>query len=430
MDGETYEVVSDPSGRKFVAMPDGFVPYEKLMSDTVSQEDFEAARAQAPELEDWEIFEALRSPGGLPAYLASGGKNVFYNDDSPGYYSEGAGPGGEGRRLFGISSAGSGAALNDDDIYDERKFTQGIMESKAKLAAKKDAIGGNMRVKYVKGQKTSAEDKTQNQQGEGFSSLIKSKVVIGNEKVGFNESTPSGQNTFVGRNQKQVKTIKLKREDVGSYMARTMGVEDFYKTDANGEELLNPWVYPEDAENKKWTPGESFFESNRSVFNNKEGIKAAFEESDKVYTESQKGIADLEKENKINFKLAVIDGVDDNGRIRALSKDTFHYKIVANLIKGENNFGPYINIKPSDKADTVFVVPDSESYYNLKSAGYNAVLFNNYAITPSDLTNFYQDARKELSDMYAKKRNGAAAEEEIRAKTKEVLASKARLTGI
>ncbi len=428
MDGETYEVITDPAGRKFVAMPDGFVPYEKLMSDTVSQEEFDAARAQAPDLEDWEIFEALRSPGGLPAYLARGGNNVFYRGDTPGYYDR---DGKEGGRLFGLRSSGRGG--EEDDIYDERKLIKSIIENKEKLASSKGGISGGMRVKYVEGKKAQDDDNddnADNADAQTLASLIENGVIIGDEKVGLKEASNT-QGSFMEPNKESEldKTIKLKDEGVNIYMAKAMGVADFFKEDEKGEKLQNPWVYPEDLDNS-YTPGKNFFDSNENVFAGKRDIKDNFIQSDNLYQSIIIDIKDLKTKNNLDIKLAVVDGVEEDGKIKAVSKDTFHYKIISSLIEGEDKFGPYVDIKPADKSDTLLVVSDPDTLNNLKKAGYNAVLFNNYAITPSDMSNFYTGALKEVSNMARLKREGLANRREALSKTKDVSEAKVGIRGI
>ncbi len=425
MDGETYEVITDPAGRKFVAMPDGFVPYEKLMSDTVSQEEFDAARAQAPDLEDWEIFEALRSPGGLPAYLASGGNNVFYRGDTPGYYDR---DGKEGGRLFGLRSSGRGG--EEDDIYDERKLIKSIIENKEKLASSKGGISGGMRVKYVEGKKAQDDDNADNADTQTLASLIENGVIIGDEKVGLKNAS-STQESFsgIGEVPELNKTIKLKNEGVNIYMAKAMGVANFSKEDENGEELKNPWVYPADLDLDN-TPGKNFFYSNANVFEGKEYIKDNFIQSDTLYQSAIKDLKDLKTKNNLNIKLAVVDGLEEDGKIKAVSKDTFHYKIIERLTEGEDKFGPYVDIKPADKADTLLVVSDPDTLNNLKKAGYNAVLFNNYAITPSDMSNFYTSTLKEVSNMARLKREGLANRREALSKTKDVSEAKVGIRGI
>ncbi|WP_428066759.1 hypothetical protein [Candidatus Proelusimicrobium volucris] len=425
MDGETYEVVTDPAGRKFVAMPDGFVPYEKLMSDTVSQEEFDAARAQAPDLEDWEIFEALRSPGGLPAYLASGGNNVFYRDDTPGYYDR---DGKEGSRLFGLRAGGRGG--EEDDIYDERKLIKSIVDNKEKISSKKSGISGGMRVKYVEGKKAQDADNADTQNNNTFASLIENGVIIGDEKVGVKAASNS-QRSFRERNKESEldKTIKLKDESVNIYMAKAMGVANFSKEDENGEELKNPWVYPE-VLGAKDAPGKKFFDSNANVFEGKEYIKDNFIQSDTLYQSAINDLKDLKNKNNLNIKLAVVDGLEEDGKIKAVSKDTFHYKIISSLIEGEDKFGPYVDIKPADKSDTLLVVSDPDTLNNLKKAGYNAVLFNNYAITPSDMSNFYTSTLKEVANMARLKQEGIANRQEVLAKTKDIAEAKVGIRGI
>lgn len=425
MDGETYEVITDPAGRKFVAMPDGFVPYEKLMSDTVSQEEFDAARAQAPDLEDWEIFEALRSPGGLPAYLARGGNNVFYRGDTPGYYDR---DGKEGSRLFGLRSSGRGG--EEDDIYDERKLIKSIIENKEKLASSKGGISGGMRVKYVEGKKAQDDDNPDNADTQTLASLIENGVIIGDEKVGLKAASNS-QRSFRERSKvpEVNKTIKLKDESVNIYMAKAMGVADFSKVDEKGENLQNPWVYPETLGLDN-IPGKNFFDSNANVFADKEYIKDNFKQSDNLYQSIIIDIKDLKTKNNLDIKLAVVDGLEEDGKIKAVSKDTFHYKIIERLIEGEDKFGPYVDIKPADKADTLLVVSDPDTLNNLKKAGYNAVLFNNYAITPYDMSNFYTSTLKEVANMARLKREGITDRQEVLAKTKDIADAKVGIMGI
>lgn len=401
MDGGTYEVIKDHEGRKYVALPDGFVPYEKLMSDTVSQEEFEAAKAQAPQLEDWEIFEALRTPGGLPAYIANGGSNTYSKNNNYGaQHSKYANK--EGTRLFG--RAGSGKGGLDDDIYDERKLAQSIQANKGTLNGNHAALTSSLKNKYNDVNKNNDTDNAVNANNEDFSSLIGTGIVIGYDNnvnvKGLDNN--QGRQTFASRNTAaQTQTITPvgvvgdKQERVNDYMARVMEIDTFYGTDDKGNKLNNPWIYPQNIETDR-TPGAEFYNSNSNRLN--EIIRDKFTESDQVYARSKDEINGL-RESIPNFKIAVVDGIDANGQVQSVDINKFHYKIVQGLTGAKPLSGKYLNIKPEEKADTLVVVSDADSFNRLKRAGYNVVIFNNFAITPADTENFYGETALVVENM-------------------------------
>ena len=422
MDGETYEVIKDNEGRKFVSMPDGFVPYEKLMSDTVSQQEFEEAKAQAPQLEDWEIFEALRTPGGLPAYLAQGGSG---KDHSSKYGNK------EGTRVFGKQANGTGG--DNDDMYDERKLAQSIQSNQSALNSSKggsnSALTSSLRDKYKDANKNNGSDNNSNT--ENLSSLIgNSGVVMGTGTVNLlqnsnkNEDNNSGRSYFESKEAKVVETItetiNPADESVNNYMANKMGVEIPDKKDVNGNVLKNAWIYPQGM--KTETPGTEFYNRNSDIFSkgNTNGIKEAFAQSDKVYNKNKEEISYL-KESMPNLKIAVVDGIED-GQVKSVGKETFHYQIVEGLTGGKSLPGEYINIKPEEKGETLVVVSDEKISGRLKDAGYNVALFNKFAITPGDTENFYQETISVVKNMVeTKKLNEVKAAQ--KAKSSSVLAN-------
>ena len=418
MDGDTYEVVTDPSGRKFVAMPDGFVPYEKLMSDTVSQEEFEAARAQAPYLEDWEIFEALRSPGGLPAYLASGGNNVFYKDGTPGYYDRG---GKEGSRLFGVRSGRSGA---NDEIYDERKFNESISKNSVTLKAPsgKGGVSGSVRSKYVEAKKNEPSDVNEERT---LAELINNNIVIGDKTV----DVPVVASSF--RNSAKVeKTLDLADKSVNNYMAETMNIQSLSVKGTDGKESEYQWIYPKNEELDENKPGEIFYIQNKDFLDKQHFDKTAFNTSDALYTKNSEMIQNIVKENNLKLKIAMVDGIDEQGKVKAVNRNTFHYNIVKSFLNGTDNFGGEIDVKPYEKADTLLIVSDKDSLDRLKAAGYNAVLFNRYAITPKDTEAFYVNALLAVEDMAQAKKEGADKKKEVLAKMSDISNARVGVRGI
>ncbi len=418
MDGDTYEVVTDPSGRKFVAMPDGFVPYDKLMADTVSQEEFDAARAQAPHLEDWEIFEALRSPGGLPAYLASGGNNVFYKDGTPGYYDRG---GKEGSKLFGMRSGRSGA---NDEIYDERKFNESISKNSVTLTASsgKGGVSGSVKNKYVEAKKNEPAS-TDNEKT--LAELINNGIVIGNETI--NVHTAAAGKSFKSSASASVRTLALADKSVNSYMAETMNIKSLSVKGTDGVKSEYMWVYPDTFKGDQ--PGKYFYSANEP-FLKKKIDNNIFDESDDLYTKNREKIQNIVKDNSLKLKIAMVDGIDEHGKVKAVNKNTFHYDIVKSFLNGTDNSGEEINIKPYEKTDTLLIVPDEASLAQLKAAGYNAVLFNKYAITPKDTKDFYADALSSVEDMAQAKKDGADKKKEVLAKMSEVSNARVGVRGI
>ena len=419
MDGDTYEVVTDPSGRKFVAMPDGFVPYEKLMADTVSQEEFDAARAQAPHLEDWEIFEALRSPGGLPAYLASGGNNVFYKDGTPGYYDRG---GKEGSRLFGVRSGRSGA---NDEIYDERKLNESISKNSVTLRASsgKGGVSGSVRNKYVEAKKN---EPAANNNERTLAELINNNIVIGDKTVTV-DVPAAGRSSFRG-SPKAANTLDLADKSVNNYMAETMNIQSLTVKGADGKESEYQWIYPKNLTDD--VPGKSFYIENKNFLDEQRFDNTAFNTSDELYTKNSEMIQKIVKDNNLKLKMAMVDGIDEHNKVKAVNNKAFHYQVVQTFLNATDNSGEEINVKPYEKADTLLIVPDKASLAQLKAAGYNAVLFNKYAITPKDTEAFYVNALFAVEDMAQAKKEGADKKKEVLAKMSDVSNAKVGVRGI
>lgn len=415
MDGDTYEVVTDPSGRKFVAMPDGFVPYEKLMADTVSQEEFDAARAQAPYLEDWEIFEALRSPGGLPAYLASGGNNVFYKDGTPGYYDRG---GKEGSRLFGVRSGRAGA---NDEIYDERKFNESISKNSVtlKTSSGKGGVSGSVRNKYVEAKKN---EPVANNNERTLAELINNNIVIGDKTVDVPVAARSFRNSA-----KVANTLDLADKSVNNYMAETMNIQSLALKNVEGKSGEYQWIYPEELIT---IPGEMFVKENINFLQDNHVANNIFSTSDELYTKNSEMIQNIVKDNNLKLKIAMVDGIDEQGKVKAVNRNTFHYNIVKSFLNGRDDFGGEIDVKPYEKADTLLIVPDKTSLAQLKAAGYNVVLFNRYAITPKDTEAFYVNALSAVEDMAQAKKEGADKKKEVLAKMSDISNARVGVRGI
>ncbi len=420
MDGDTYEVVTDPSGRKFVAMPDGFVPYDKLMADTVSQEEFDAARAQAPHLEDWEIFEALRSPGGLPAYLASGGNNVFYKDGTPGYYDR---DGKEGSKLFGARSGRSGA---NDEIYDERKFNESISKNSVTLTASsgKGGVSGSVKNKYVEAKKNEPSS-TDNEKT--LAELINNGIVIGNETINVHTAAAGKSFKPSASASASVRTLALADKSINSYMAETMNIESLSVKGTDGVESEYMWIYPDAFKGDQ--PGKYFYNANEPFLKGKID-NSIFYTSDELYTKNREMIQNIVKDNNLKLKIAMVDGIDEHNKVKAVKKDTFHYKVVQSFLNGTDNSLEEINVKPYEKADTLLIVSDKASLAQLKSAGYNAVLFNKYAITPKDTNAFYENALSAVEDMAQAKKDGADKKKEVLAKMSDVSNARVGVRGI
>lgn len=126
----------------------------------------------------------------------------------------------------------------------------------------------------------------------------------------------------------------------------------------------------------------------------------------------------------------MVDGIDEHNKVKAVHKNTFHYQVVQSFLNGTDNSGDEINVKPYEKADTLLIVPDKASLAQLKAAGYNAVLFNKYAITPKDTEAFYVNALLAVEDMAQAKKEGADKKKEVLAKMSDVSNARVGVRGI
>ena len=426
MDGETYEVIKDHEGRKFVAMPDGFVPYEKLMADTVSQEEFQAAKAKAPQLEDWEIFEALRSPGGLPAYLASGGKNAY--PDARRSDKSGRNSGGRvsGRRISG----------DKDDIYDERKFAASIRENSRTLEEGSTAgriITSSIKSKYNEARR---EEAAKNNSAEAsaageLADLIATDVVLGDNQVAVKTKTDSNKKSaFIkSKGGKLNTTIQPADRSVTERMLNSMGIKDFSKPGKDNMPLDNVFIYPKNEIEVNTEPGLAFVSVNEDIITeNKDALRDQFKKSDTVYNNNKAQIEAL-KQSIPGFRVAVVDGIED-GKVKSVNPDTFHYKLIENFMGSKIPAAKYINIRPEEKSNTLLVVPDENSLNNLRRAGYNAVLFEKYAITPNDMTEFYNNSLSTVKYMSNAKIAAQKTKKNQPDFVKDIVSSRVGVSGI
>lgn len=431
MDGKTYEVVKDPSGKKYVLTDKGPVSFDDLMASTVSKEEFEAAKKIAPSLSDDEIPYAIRSPYGVKGYLDRKTQGLLTYEDNPSLFGgpDGNLRGQRGSNLFG-GPAGHSMFGGSDEAFDEAKSGLASKFAKARRDAAASAAPRSIASSY------SATGQVNGKYAEPvvaeLASLIVGKPVIGNaEKAGI-VPTPKEQDG----SQKQEKTFAFEDVEAGKAAKRAISSEvpltradkgiiaeskDTRKimtdelrggvifsgkfTDCPHNEKCEPetnaWIFPNDIDLKN--PALSFYQINKDALSDDINDKKLYdkvEKSDKVYKETIPQIASNKpKIGRISYLM--IDGKEEGGALKLVNPNSYHYKVFKGLIGNAEDVaaGEKIDPKKINPNKTIFVVPDKETAANLKKSGFNVVEFEKYAVTPDRLTGFYNDTLKVVQNM-------------------------------
>ncbi len=437
MDGKTYEVVKDPSGKKYVLTDKGPVSFDDLMSSTVSKEEFEAAKKIAPTLSDDEIPYAIRSPYGVKGYLDRKTRGLLTYEDNPSLFGgpDGNLRGQRGSNLFGGPS-GHSMFGGSDEAFDEAKSGLASKFAKARRDAAASAAPRSIASSY------SATGQVNGKYAEPvvaeLASLIVGEPVIGNaERAGVVEKKKESDSFMGSEEKKDTQNIELKREDKGviaeskdtrdlmTYELRG-GVQFFGKyTDCKPNEKCEPeknaWVFPNQIDIKK--PALSFYQTNKDALSDDISDKMLYdkvEKSDKAYKEIIPQIAtNKPKIGKISYLM--IDG-KEQGNIKLVNPNSYHYQVFKGLIGNADDVaqGGTIDPKKINPNKTIFVVPDKETAANLKKSGFNVVEFEKYAVTPTRLTGFYNDTLKVVQNMASAPNKKLTASEE--AMRKQVVA--------
>jgi hypothetical protein len=449
MDGKTYEVVKDPSGKKYVLTDNGPVSFDDLMASTVSKEEFEAAKKIAPSLSDDEIPYAIRSPYGVKGYLDRKTRGLLTYEDNPSLFGgpDGNLRGQRGSNLFGGPS-GHSMFGGSDEAFDEAKSGLASKFAKARRDAAASAAPRSIASSY------SATGQVNGKYAEPvvaeLASLIVGEPVIGNaEKAGIvpakeqisSEANKSSSFGAVKRGETKNKEIAdsifLSSKEEKGVIAESKDTRDlmtydlrggipFYGkfTDCNANEKCEPqknaWVFPNQIDIKK--PALSFYQENMESLSgdNSQNVYDEIIKSDVQYQTTIPKIAENKpKIGRISYLM--IDGTE-NGAIKLVSPNSYHYQVFKGLIGNADDVsqGGKIDPKKINPNKTIFVVPDKETANNLQKAGFNVVEFEKYAVTPKRLTDFYGDTLKVVQNMASAPTKKLTASEE--AMRKQVVA--------
>lgn len=418
MDGKTYEVVKDPSGKKYVLTDNGPVSFDELMASTVSKEEFEAAKKIAPSLSDDEIPYAIRSPYGVKGYLDRKTRGLLTYEDNPSLFGgpDGNLRGQRGSNLFGGPS-GHSMFGGSDEAFDEAKSGLASKFAKAKRDAAAAAAPRSIASSY------SATGQVNGKYAEPvvaeLASLIVGKPVIGNaEPASISEPLKAkavyGAKKEEGGISKDGSEFVLKKDNpVGiifeSKDARKLMTEELLGKEKKfkgkyadgqdkGKEEINPWIFPIKID--PLSPARDFYNGNKKILEDVDSQYQSWLDSDKKYLEFHNSISENKpKIGKISFLM--IDGKDDNGALKLVNPNSYHYQVFKGLIGNAEDVAKDGNIDPKkiNPSTTIIVVPDLQTVENLKRAGLNAVEFEKYAVTLPRLEKFYGDTLKVVKNM-------------------------------
>lgn len=418
MNGKTYDVVTDMQGRKFVAMEDGMVSFDELMNSTVSKEEFEAAQRLAPHLSEQELIEAIRSPGGVQGYLSRGGNNMFSNGDTPSAFGKDGGKQGNSS-LFGLG--GGMGASGGDDSFNENKTRLSEKYNRVNNSAAGSA--GSLSMKYTAANAMNPETYVDAKTAAGLgitdrfigANPKKFSALVTKSESSFEDSQNNSKNgapeaITVALNSADTAIIPDNKKTL-SFMTDTLlnGKKFEGTVDISGHKqvLENPWTVPNNIDNG--SPAKSFYGSNVNTLSQTEKgniyrLLATWEASDNVYNGSQKTIIKTMNEMKKPMNIVMIDGFE-KGNVAAVRPDTFFYQVatglfgnrVRNLAEKDNTIN--LDKLTQNKTNTIVVVPTEEGAKQLRKNGFNVVVFNQYAVTPEILNNFYADTLSVVEDI-------------------------------
>lgn len=422
MDGKTYEVVKDPSGKKYVLTDSGPVSFDELMSSTVSKEEFEAAKKIAPNLSDEELVYAIRSPYGVKGYLDRKTKGLLTYDDNPTLFGgpEGNLQGQRGSALFGGASGHS--MFGNEEAFDEAKSGLASKYAKIKRDSAAAAAPRSIASSYSAGGQVNGKYKEP--VVAELASMIVGKPVIGNAELASinppeikavfgSTKKPSASSDFLlkkveGDNTQEVGLIIESKTSRDLMVSELLGSGKSFKGkyvngQEKGKEEINPFIFPTDDKVYSF-PGQRFKETNTDILKDSTLVNVSdWEASDSEYDKIKNQISSQKpKIGKISYLM--IDGKDENGNIKLVSKNSYHYKVFKGLIGNADDVVQNDNINPAKiNKKTIFVVPDKATAQKFKDAGLYVVDFDEYAVTPERLTKVYNGTLKVVQNMAANK---------------------------
>jgi len=434
MDNKTYQVVKDPTGKKYVLTDKGPVGFDDLMKSTVSKEDFEAAKKIAPSLSNEELVYAIHSPYGVKGYMDRKAKGLLTYDDNPNLFGGPAGAGGSSRSMFGgpdghrmYGGAGGGGVFTASLAAKYAKARAEAAQAKAQAAA---AAGSSYSAKGME------NGKYTDPKVNALASLIVGAPVIGNAEAASISKAPKSDKVVYGgpgANQNKGEDFILNTNNPTGVIvqgnkprnvmsADLLGknfVAKFADPQNKGKEEVNPWIFPTKFDVNK--PGAGFSEVNKDTLKNSKELFFKWSDSDVSYAEA-KGTISYYKSKIKGLNFLMIDGTQNKG-IKLLSPESYHYKVFKGLLgSGAQDVaaGGNINTQKLSTSKTLIVAPNLATANNLKKAGYEVVVFDQYAVTPDRLNKFYTDTQNAITDMSLKQTKAGA---EVVNKVKNALSS-------
>lgn len=444
MDGKTYEVVKDPSGKKYVLTDNGPVSFDELMASTVSKEEFEAAKKIAPSLSDDEIPYAIRSPYGVKGYLDRKMQGLLTYEDNPSLFGgpDGNLRGQRGSNLFGGPSGHSMFGGNEE-AFDEAK--SGLASKYAR--AKKDAassIAASSGISYSNRVEGMVDGKYAQPVLDKFASLITNepivekviKAEIKKEETAEQEQTSmwkkKGSENKADAKDTKEKPVILSQNDNGVIIdnpelraqmtAKLLGGKTFEgKYDnqkPNEKPIPDPWILP--AKVTTNAPGMQFYNSNYAMLNESNFKMQKWGEADDVFNNSKSGIMKARAElGKIN--MLVING-KKNGAIELLPQETYYHQLIGEgLLKGVPSIATEKGIDSTkiNAVNTIIYAPEPTAS-QLTKHGYHVVVLDP-VVTPDSIATIGSKTLATLQEMKIAK---AKQDEDLKKKALAALGNK------
>lgn len=167
--------------------------------------------------------------------------------------------------------------------------------------------------------------------------------------------------------------------------------------------IKDPWILPNAISSG---PGKAFFGANRDVLLQK-GVNSLrdWEVNDRYYENVRSDIAKTTK--GAATPLIMLNGQKTPYTMSVMPQNSYYYKVASGLLNDQvrqvDDNGE-VDLNKIDREKVLVVVPETPLAENLKKDGYKVAIFDKYLITPGNLKNFYDQTSAAVKDIEESKK--------------------------
>ncbi len=208
VNGNDYKVIEDAKGEKYIVTPKGHVPYRELVQNTVSEQEFLAAKKRMPNANDIEILQTLQKEKA---------KNTANTPVAPAYQNYQA----NAYRTGAVGNMGGSSAISaslKDKGFDDNALSEAYANLKninLNIEVPSSTAGGSSGGVYNGGSRGS-NDTSQTGDGDLTPQGIAAQAkVTAQQEIGVKKDEPE-EKSQEGQNYETV-IMEVKRNQDGSY---------------------------------------------------------------------------------------------------------------------------------------------------------------------------------------------------------------------